>query len=463
MDKLFREFGQAMQRYNGSELSLTLSPVAPADDPYRLRNICNGANHHDAKAVIKRKIQNNSDGLGHAEVMGWTEVYYAYWKALGQILLVEDEQNGRGSGPVSTWTRVYEAWKDVINAVHRGYTNHGFEAWTVPCLYVVGNHLRIFAVRADEERANASSSATGPAFVGEAAFQDDFDADSEKNQQLEDCARQLNRLFQLCLSDRTQDLVHSRKWGIYGLINLLFKTYFKLNSASLSRNILRALTAYKGDMPGLDKFPRSQRVTFKYYEGVVYFLEENYAEAEKHLTEAYELCYTHATRNKEQILTYLIPCHLITSHALPSKQLLAPYPKLQKLFGPLSASIKKGDLEAFSQVLHDNEEDFIKLRIYLTVERGRDICLRNLLRKVFIAGGFEEATEPGKAPLRKTRVPISHFTAGLWAMKQTDLDMDEVECLLANMIYKNFMKGYIHHERGIVVLSKAEAFPGTGV
>lgn len=100
MDKLFREFGQAMQRYNGKELALTLSPVAPADDPYRLRNICNGANHHDAKAVIKRKIQNNSDGLSHGEVMGWTEVYYAYWKALGQILLVQDEQNGNSSGPV---------------------------------------------------------------------------------------------------------------------------------------------------------------------------------------------------------------------------------------------------------------------------------------------------------------------------------------------------------------------------
>lgn len=142
------------------------------------------------------------------------------------------------------------------------------------------------------------------------------------------------------------------------------------------------------------------------------------------------------TNTYRQILTYLIPCHLITSHALPSKQLLAAHPNLQKLFGPLSAAIKKGDLDAFSNVLQDCEEDYIKLRIYLTVERGRDICLRNLLRKVFVAGGFEESTEAGKPPMRKTRVPITHFTAGLWAMKQTDLDMDEVECLLANMIYK---------------------------
>jgi COP9 signalosome complex subunit 12 len=60
------------------------------------------------------------------------------------------------------------------------------------------------------------------------------------------------------------------------VINLLFKTYFKLNSASLSRNILKALSAYQGDMPSLAVFPKSQQVTFKYYEGVLFFLEENY-------------------------------------------------------------------------------------------------------------------------------------------------------------------------------------------
>jgi COP9 signalosome complex subunit 12 len=73
-------------------------------------------------------------------------------------------------------------------------------------------------------------------------------------------------------------LEESRKWGIYFVINLLFKTYFKLNSASLSRTILKTLAVYndKGDMPPLEMFPKSQRVTFKFYEGVLLFLEENY-------------------------------------------------------------------------------------------------------------------------------------------------------------------------------------------
>lgn len=31
-------------------------------------------------------------------------------------------------------------------------------------------------------------------------------------------------------------------------------------------------------MPMLDKFPKSQQVTFKYYEGVLSFLEEDYVQ-----------------------------------------------------------------------------------------------------------------------------------------------------------------------------------------
>jgi hypothetical protein len=33
----------------------------------------------------------------------------------------------------------------------------------------------------------------------------------------------------------------------------------------------------RGDMPDFNSFPKSQQVTFKYYEGVLAFLEENYA------------------------------------------------------------------------------------------------------------------------------------------------------------------------------------------
>ena len=84
------------------------------------------------------------------------------------------------------------------------------------------------------------------------------------------------------------------------------------------------------------------------------------------------------------------------------------------------------------------EDEFVKRRIYLTLERGRDIALRNLLRKVYLAGGFEDALD-GLPPRRRTRIPVAEFGAAICLGSQVQvgrLENDEVECLLANMIYK---------------------------
>lgn len=116
---------------------------------------------------------------------------------------------------------------------------------------------------------------------------------------------------------------------------------------------------------------------------------------------------------------------------------MEPFPRLQKLFLPLAQCIRKGDLRAFDIALQEGEDEFVKRRIYLTLERGRDIALRNLLRKVFIAGGFDELKEGETTPVRRTRVPVAEFRAALCMGSGGELvDTDEVECLLANMIYK---------------------------
>ena len=40
-----------------------------------------------------------------------------------------------------------------------------------------------------------------------------------------------------------------------------------------------------------------------------------------------------------------------------------------------------------------------------------------------------------------------------------DVSSEEAECLVANMIYKGYMRGYISHEKQMVVLANANAFP----
>ncbi|EEY17742.1 COP9 signalosome complex subunit 12 [Verticillium alfalfae VaMs.102] len=418
MEALFKEVGRAFTENTGSngyDLAKTLSPTSPSDQLHRLASIKLSTNAFNVKQDVKHFLTqaiSKKNGFGsrgdvRQQINGWVEVYAAYWKAINEILAVEGNDAADNSSlKKPSWTKVYDAWKEMTIALHRGYTNYGFEAWTIPCLYTAGKYLRLFAIKADAER-----STTGAAGEEEVQLGDDFDLETEEHQKLRDCEQQLKRIFTLCLSDRSTDIYDTRKWGVYATINLLFKTYFKLNSASLARTILKALATNRADMGAARG-------------------------AEKHLTEAWSQCHKDALGNKERILTYLIPCRLLTTHTLPSKALLEPFPRLQALFLPLARCIRRGDLHGFDVALQEGEEEFVKRRIYLTLERGRDITLRNLLRKVFLTKGFEEPKNPGDAPLRKTRVRVAEFAAAISLGSRETVDMDEVECLLANMIYK---------------------------
>lgn len=105
-------------------------------------------------------------------------------------------------------------------------------------------------------------------------------------------------------------------------------------------------------------------------------------------------------------------------------------------------SIKRADLAGFDAALQAGEIEFVKRRIYLTLERGRDVVIRNVLRKVYMVGGYdplkEGQTEADR--VRRTRIPVAEFVAAArLSLGQTNgeaMDRDEVECMIANMIYK---------------------------
>ncbi|GAB7355107.1 hypothetical protein MBLNU459_g5686t1 [Dothideomycetes sp. NU459] len=466
MNNVCADFDRAVRAEDGYALAATISPIPPTSDSARLYALLRDTNAFSVQADFRRALGRTpaAINLDKRELNAWIDVYVAYWKAVGEVLTAEESLNlgrnpGRSPSLGATWDKVYAAWKDVLNALYKGYQSGMFDAWTIPCLYVTGKYLRVFAIKADE---SAASQRDGATF--NAGYEDDIVDEEAGHEKLEDAARQINRIFGLCISDRAP-MAESRKWGLYYITNLLFKTYFRLNSISLSKNILRSLSASAGDMAPFAAFPKSHQVTFNYYVGVIHFLDENYQKAEEHLSAAYSQSLTTSTRNIQLVLTYLIPTKLITSHLLPSAAMLTPYPRLQRLFGPLSLCIKKGDLAGFDAALSAGEDEFVKRRIYLTLERGRDVCLRNLFRKVYMAGGLEAPKEgqDNADRVRRSRVPIAEFGAALSIGGEKDVETEGVECLIANLIYKNHMKGYISRAHAMVVLNKKGAFPGTGV
>src|SRR5665213_1299650 len=97
MDAIFRDFGTAQYTGNGYVLSRTLTPELSRRE---LQSIWKSTNDHDAKGFIRRGLQNgnSSSSVSGDELQGWVEVYLAYWKAVGEILLVDEQ--GRSGGKV---------------------------------------------------------------------------------------------------------------------------------------------------------------------------------------------------------------------------------------------------------------------------------------------------------------------------------------------------------------------------
>ncbi|KAI8841763.1 PCI domain-containing protein 2-like protein [Chytridium lagenaria] len=232
---------------------------------------------------------------------------------------------------------------------------------------------------------------------------------------LEECARVMNKAFSICATDRFSPIDKSRKWGAYFVCNLLFQTYFRLKQINLATNLIKSLRS--ADLPDLEKYPIGHVITFKYYMGVLAFYNEQYHKADEYLTFAIKHCRAVGPsphiyqRNRRLILNYLIPTRLI-SGKIPHPELYLRYPALKE-----------------------------------TYERCRFLCFRNLAKKVWLCKG------------KPTRIEFSAFLSAVHFAGCTDVDTDEVECMLANLIDKGYMKGYMSREKMTLVVSMNNAFP----
>jgi COP9 signalosome complex subunit 12 len=168
------------------------------------------------------------------------------------------------------------------------------------------------------------------------------------------------------------------------------------------------------------------------------------------------------------ILNYLIPIRLLRGR-LPSKQLLDRFPRLRELYTPFISALRAGDVKAYDAALEWAEVRLVDMGVWLAVEKAREICLRCLFRRVCVFSALHVTPSMllmtrrhslrWKILEKPSRIPISKFHD---AFKVSGLLManEETECLLANMVYKGYVKGYISHEKQMVVLAKGDgAFP----
>uniref|UniRef100_A0A4W4FJ98 PCI domain-containing protein 2 n=1 Tax=Electrophorus electricus TaxID=8005 RepID=A0A4W4FJ98_ELEEL len=296
---------------------------------------------------------------------------------------------------------------------------HKEENWALPVMFAVTLDLRIFANNAEQQLLKK-----GKGKVGD---------------MLEKAAEQLMSCFRVCASDNRAGIDDSKKWGMLFLVNQLFKIYFKINKLHLCKPLIRAI-----DSSNLkDDYSMAQRVTYKYYVGRKAMFDSDFKLAEDYLSFSFQHSHRSCQRNKRLILIYLLPVKMLLGH-MPTNQLLRKYDLLQ--FADVTKAVSEGNLLLLNEALTKHETFFIRCGIFLILEKLKIITYRNLFKKVYHL-------------LKTHQLPLDAFLVALKMMQVEEVDIDEVQCILANLIYMGHIKGYISHQHQKLVVSKQNPFP----
>ncbi|MBZ3873463.1 PCI domain-containing protein 2 [Sciurus carolinensis] len=134
-------------------------------------------------------------------------------------------------------------------------------------------------------------------------------------------------------------------------------------------------------------------------------------------------------------------------------QFLKIYFKVNKLrlykllIRAIHSSNLRDDYSPAQRVRHWQGRDLLhRCGIFLILEKLKSITYQNLFKKVYLW-------------LRTYQLSLEAFLVDLKFMHVEDVDIDEAQCILANLTYTGPVKGYISHQHQKLVVSKQNLAP----
>lgn len=258
-------------------------------------------------------------------------------------------------------------------------------------------------------------------------------------QALKACQEELLKVYRVTIQRRG-----NAQGAVLAVCAMLCSIYFRLSTFSSMRSLFAAVDNNR--ILEAVESSKADEVCYKFYCGRFHMFEDNFGTAERYLSEAFSRCDARAPRNKRRILTYLLPIRILQGR-LPRPGLLEKY-GLGHYKG-ICEGVRSGDLRAFERCLVANQRLFIKQGTFLVLERTRRLVYRTLFKRVHAVAG---------AGPTRSRVPLAAFERAM-AWLGGEGDPEQVECILANLIHKGYVKGYVAHAQRLLVVAKTDPFP----
>jgi hypothetical protein len=341
---------------------------------------------------------------------------------------------------------VFNETSELLKALNRYAENKN--NWAVKPLVIVTKELISAAVQADKYIEK-----------NPAMFASKNIGDFEHEHCLTKAARVIHSSFKLCLNDRNENNVKSRRQYTYFFVGQELKIYYKLQNRDLAKNMEKVLTNFNRSLPDLLAIEKSHAVTYLYYSGIIFCGDGDFEIASKKFKLAFQLCDKKDTKHIEAILMYLVPLKFVITRKYPNLKLLSTYRSVFAVYKEIIRSVVMGDLKRFDREFDTLELFFLKKNLYLTIENMRQYVLLKLIKKVYQFNGGSSHLSI-KAITRGIEFSKYHTNNREIATRNlTNFSSDEAECLMANLIFQGFIKGYISHSNGVVVLSKKQPFP----
>lgn len=295
--------------------------------------------------------------------------------------------------------------------------------------------------------------------------EDEEEYTTKKKSALEELANTINKAFKLSLNDKNLDLQQSKRIDIYYFLSNLIKVYFKMNKLELAKLIEKAIKGTKFQLPEMISGLANNKkcaIVYLYYTALLSLDDGEFVETESKLTRALEIltCYnSKSNKQTRQVLFLLLPVKLLNHGVAPSSlhKIWLLYPELRIIYKDnLFRCISQGNISGFNRVLSKYTVIFLQSHLFLTVELLKQQVYMSLIKKV-----THEVVQHGANHI----IPLSAYQLGFelssygWKVDNFKTSLDEVECVMANLIGDGKIKGYLSHSNRCIVLSKGVAFP----